>query len=309
MKIMGKIIGAALVLLGIGAIGNQITHHKPPVQAPTQQTSSTQSVATSEPAKKDLVLRDVKYGNDKRNTMNVFVPKGSNNKTPFVLFIHGGAWVSGDKNDMAIVQLALGGAGIASASINYRYASDTVHYPELMSDVNSAVNYIVDHGKDWNVNTNTIAISGISAGAHMALLYTYRYDTGNRINSVISLAGPTNLNDVDFLNGATLLKLIDGGNKLVGATYEFGKPVPKQFKDASPIQYVKNVPTLLVYGTKDIVVPYTQAELLANTLKKKGYIHDVMTIPGANHDLGLGNQATAKQIADKVVEWVKLYSK
>jgi hypothetical protein len=34
-----------------------------------------------------------------------------------------------------------------------------------------------------------------------------------------------------------------------------------------------------------------------------------MTIPGANHDVGLGNQATAKQIADKVVEWVKRYSK
>jgi hypothetical protein len=32
-----------------------------------------------------------------------------------------------------------------------------------------------------------------------------------------------------------------------------------------------------------------------------------MTIPNANHDLGLGNPATAKQIADRVVEWVKKY--
>jgi acetyl esterase/lipase len=296
------------VLVGIGAVGNQVAHHAP-VQAPTQQTPITQSGATSQPTKKDLVLRDVKYGTDKRNTMNVLVPKGSNDKTPFILFMHGGAWVTGDKNDVAIVQLALGSAGIASAAINYRYASDNVHYPELMSDVNSAVDYIVDHGKDWNINTNKMAIGGISAGAHMALLYGYHYDKGNHISSIISMAGPTDMTNVDFLNGATLLKLIDGGNKMVGATYEFGKPVPSQFKTASPIQYVKNVPTLIVHGTGDIVVPYAQAELLANTLKKKGYTYDLMTIPGANHDVGLGNQATAKQIADKVVEWVKRYSK
>jgi acetyl esterase/lipase len=306
---MGKIIGAVLILLGIGAIGNQVNHHQTPAQVPAQQTSNTQSTASSDPTKKDLVLRDVKYGDNDRNTMNIFIPKGSNNQTPFVLFMHGGAWVSGDKNDMAIVQLALGGAGIASASINYRYASNTAHYLELMSDVNSAVNYIVNHGKDWNVNTNKMAIGGISAGAHMALLYGYHYDKGNHISSIISMAGPTDLTNIDFLNGATLLKLIDGANKMVGATYEFGKPVPSQFKDASPIQNVKNVPTLIIHGTGDIVVPYAQAELLSDKLKQKSYTHDLMTIPGANHDLGLGNQATAKQIADKAVDWIKTYSK
>lgn len=309
MKTMFKIIGAALVILGIGAVGNQIAHQTP-AQTPTQQqTTTTQPVVNSEPTKKDLVLRDVKYGNDKRNTMNVLIPKGSKSDTPFILFMHGGAWVSGDKNDVAIVQLALGSAGIASASINYRYASNSVHYPELMSDVNSAVDYIVNHGKDWNVNTNKMAIGGISAGAHMALLYAYHYDSGNHISSVISMAGPVDLTNVDFLNGATLLKLIDGANKMVGAKYEVGKAVPSQFKDASPIQYVKNVPTLIIHGTGDMIVPYAQAELLSDALKQKSYTHDLMTIPGANHDLGLGNQTTAKQIADKVVAWVKMYRK
>lgn len=304
MKTMGKIIGGIIVLLGIGAIGNQL--HQPP-RPPTNQSAS--STSTQGNNNKEIVLRDVKYGNDTRNTMNILVPKGSNDKTPFILFMHGGAWVTGDKNDVAIVQLALGGAGIASAAINYRYASDSVHYPELMNDVNSAVNYIVDHGKDWNVDTNKVAIGGISAGAHMALLYGYQYDKGNHISSIISLAGPVDLTNVDFLNGATLLKLIDGANKMTGAKYEFGKPVPSQFKTASPIQYVKNVPTLIIHGTGDIVVPYAQAELLSDKLKQKSYIHDLMTIPNANHDLGLGNQATAKQIADRVVEWVKRYSK
>lgn len=312
MKTILKIIGVIIVILALGGIINSVKNKNPdprPVannQSQNQQSGSSQS-ATSEPTKKDLVLRDVKYGTDKRNTMNILVPKGSNNETPFILFMHGGAWVSGDKNDVAIVQLALSGAGIASASINYRYASDTVHYTELMSDVNKAVNYIVDNGKDWNVNTNKIAIGGISAGAHMALLYGYQYDSANHINSIISMAGPTDMTNVDFLNGATLLKLIDGANKMVGAKYELGKSVPSQFKDASPIQYVKNVPTLIIHGTGDMVVPYAQAELLSDRLKQKSYTHDLMTIPNANHDLGLGNPETAKQIADRVVEWVKKY--
>jgi acetyl esterase/lipase len=324
MKIIWKIFAGIGVLVVVGGIINTIKNqsgHQPATQQLTVQTddqSTTDQAESSESlktttntskTKSDLILRDVKYGTDKRNTMNVLVPKGSTGKTPFILFMHGGAWVSGDKNDVAIVQLALGGAGIASASINYRYASDSVHYPELMSDVNSAVDYIVAHGKDWNVNTNKMSIGGISAGAHMALLYAYHYDTGNHINSVISMAGPTDLTNVDFLNGATLLKLIDGANKMVGAKYEFGKPVPSQFKAASPIQYVKNIPTLIIHGTGDIVVPYAQAELLSDTLKQKSYTHDLMTIDGANHDLGLGNQATAKKIADRVVEWVKEYNK
>lgn len=304
---MKKIIGIIVIVLVLGGIINNAKNNspKPSDQINKEQSNSSSSAST----KNELIVRDVKYGPDKRNTMNVFVPKGANEKTPFVLFMHGGAWVSGDKNDVEVAQLALGGAGIASAAINYRYASDTVHYPQLMNDVKSAVDYITEHDSDWGIDVNKMTIGGISAGAHMALLYAYHYDSGNRINSVISLAGPVDMTNIDFLNGATLLKLIDGANKMVGANYEFGKPVPGKFKDASPIQYVKNVPTLIIHGTGDMVVPYAQAELLSDTLKQKRYIYDLMTIDGANHDLGLGNQATAKKIADKVVSWVKEYSK
>jgi acetyl esterase/lipase len=268
---MGKIIGVILVVLGIGALGNQLAQHQVPVKQRQEATSAnTQYTGSSVSTKKDLVLRDVRYGDNKRNTMNILIPKGSNNTTPFILFIHGGAWISGDKKDVAFIQSALSKSGIASAAINYRYASNSVHYLELMNDVDTAVNYIVDHGKDWNIYTEKIAIGGASAGAHMALLYGYRYDKGNRIGSIISMSGPTDITQVNFLDGATSLKLIDGVNKMTGATYQFGKSVPSQFKDASPIQYVKNVPTLIIHGTKDSVVPYAQSESLSNVLKQKG---------------------------------------
>lgn len=309
MKTMAKIIGAVLIILGLGAVGNQIAHKATPVH-PVQQTGQTQTVTqTNGKNNTEIKLLNVKYGTSSANTMNIYVPKGANSTTPFVLFIHGGAWTTGDKNDVAVVQLALGMKGIASAAMNYRFASKSVHYPELMDDVGTAVNYVSDHGKDWNINTNHMVIGGISAGAHMAMLYAYKYDTGSHISAVISLAGPSNLTDLVLLNNAAKINLIGGVNSLVGATYIAGKPLDAKFTTASPIDNIKNIPTLLIHGTGDMVVSYDQSVKMDAALGSAGVPHQLLSIPGANHDLGLANPATATKITNAVVNWVHTYNK
>lgn len=309
MKTMFKILGAAAVLIGLGIAGNQISHQTPKPVQPAGQVQQPTTTQTNGKNNTELILRDVSYGPDKRNTMNVFIPKGASSTTPFVLFMHGGAWVSGDKNDVAIVQLALGAQGIASASINYRYASKSVHYVELMNDVNLAVNYINDHGKDWNVDTSKIAIGGISAGGHMAMLYAYRYDTGNHINAVISMAGPSNIADTTVLDASVQNRLIGGVESMVGAKYTAGKTLDQKFADASPINFIKNVPTLLIHGTGDTVVNHAQSVTMDAKLASAGVPHKLMSIPNTNHDMGLGNPDTAKKIAEAVVNWIKKYEK
>ncbi len=308
MKTILKIFAGILIFIGISAIGKQIAHNTRPPQLVNQD----QKITTTQTAGKndtEIVLRDVKYGPDKQNTMNVYIPKGASSTTPFILFIHGGAWVSGDKNDVAIVQLALGKENIASASINYRFASETVHYPELMADVNRAVDYIVAHGKDWNVDTNKIAIGGISAGAHMSMLYAYAYDMGNHIDAVISLAGPSNIADYTILDASVKNKLIGGVNSMVGVDYVSGETLDQKFADASPINHIKNIPTLLVHGTGDTVVMYDQSVKMNTALANAGVPHQLLSIPGANHDLGLANPVTATQITNAVVSWIKKYEK
>ncbi len=309
MKTMFKILGAAAVLIGLGIAGNQISHQQPKSNQPAGQNQQASTTQTNGKNNTELVLRDMSYGPDKRNTMNIFIPKGATSTTPFVLFMHGGAWVSGDKNDVAIVQLALGAQGIASASINYRYASKSVHYAELMNDVNLAVNYINDHGKDWNLDTSKIAIGGISAGGHMAMLYAYRYDTGNHINAVISMAGPSNIADTAVLDASVQNRLIGGVESMVGAKYTAGKTLDQKFADASPINFIKNVPTLLIHGTGDTVVAHAQSVTMDAKLASAGVPHKLMSIPNTNHDMGLGNPDTAKKIAEAVVSWVKKYEK
>ncbi len=309
MKTMGKIIGAVLIILGIGAVGNQIAHKqiKPAQQQQTAQTQTT--TQTNGKNNSEIKVTNASYGTNTRNTLNVVIPKGATSTTPFVLFIHGGAWIMGDKNDIAVVQGTMASKGIASATMNYRYASSSVHYPQLMNDVNSAVNYIVEHGKDWNVDTSKIAIAGISAGAHMSMLYAYAYDTGNHIDAVISMAGPSDITDTEFLDMAARAKLLNGAEVMVGAKYTTGKPLDPKFADSSPIKHLKNVPTLLIHGTKDTIVPYDQSVRLSTALKAAGIPHLLMPIAGANHDLGLGNTITAGKELDQIVSWVRKYEK
>lgn len=213
----------------------------------------------------------------------------------------------GDKNDLALIQLALATKGIASASMNYRYASDTVAYDQLMRDVDTAVEFIVAQGTSWKIDTQNIAIGGASAGAHMALLYAYKYDTRDRISAVISLAGPTDLSSTELLDKVTTAKLIEGVNHMVGVDYVAGTSLDPVFNTVSPIGYVKNIPSLLVHGTKDSIVPYNQATQLVAVLKEKNIAHKLLTINGANHDLGVSNPNNIKKIIDAMAHWIKTY--
>lgn len=294
---MKKIVGGIIVILLVSGVINNLSHQQPTTQQSTPK------------AKNELPEKTLSaiYGSDSRNTITIVLPKNRNEQTPFILFMHGGAWTSGDKKDVAIIQTILSQQGIASATINYRYVSKTVHYKELMDDVNDAVLYIENNMTAWNIGKKKISIGGISAGGHMALLYAYAYDTENNISSIISMAGPTDLSATDMLDTAAKNNMIGFVNALVGDTYIKGMAVSEVFKDASPLSHVKNVPTLLIHGNKDTIVLYNQSVKLNEALGNKNIPHKLLTIEGANHDLGLANPRNATRIAQEVTTWIQQY--
>ncbi len=300
---MRKIILGVVLLLLVGGIVNNLSHKETGIQksVPATQVPSTKS---NLPEK----TLSGSYDKDPRNTITIVLPKNRDEKTPFILFLHGGAWTSGDKKDVAVIQMILSQQGIASAAINYRYASKTVHYKELMTDVDSAVTYIENNMDTWNIGKKKITIGGISAGAHMSLLYAYGYDISNSINAVISMAGPTDLSATDMLDAATKNRMIGFVNWLVDDIYTQGMPVSTKFKNASPLTYVKSTPTLIIHGSKDSVVLYNQSVKLDDLLESKRIPHKLVTIDGANHDLGLASPRNATRIAQEVTNWIREYS-
>jgi acetyl esterase/lipase len=267
--------------------------------------SDTTKPGTTYPQEKIL---DVAYGSAPRQKMDVYLAAGHDTTTPFILFIHGGGWTAGNKEDMRGFQDFFLPKGFSSASMSYHYVSGTVHNDQLMADVEAALDYITAQ-PGWHSRKTKFIICGGSAGAHMSLLYGYKYDPQNRISGIISMAGPAKLDQVAFLEYAKSIGLIGVVNSLAGATYKTGQPVDPKFSEVSPINYVKNVPTLLIHGTADNIVPYEQATLLEAGLKAKSVPNKLITLTGAGHDLGAGNPLNALLVSNEISAWVTKYGK
>ncbi len=254
--------------------------------------------------------RDVKYGSDARNVMDIYLPANRNASTPFVLLIHGGSWIGGSKNDLNGVQDTLLRHGIASASISYRYVSSTVHCQELMSDVGGALNYCINNYDSLKIRNNKFILLGLSAGAHMSLLYGYAHDNAKKVSGIVSLCGPTDLTDTKNLDTLTDANLKTAVQDLAGVPFTIGQPLPIEYQAISPIHHVKNVPTLMVYGTMDNLVLYnSHAVTLDAKLTSLNYTHKLVTMTGAGHDLGLANPVNMQLILSESLNWIKTYSK
>jgi acetyl esterase/lipase len=269
----------------------------------------TKSETPAPPATQEAKMLNISYGADARNKMDVYLPKDRNSATPFVILIHGGGWTTGDKADMRGFQDLLLARGFASMSMSYRFVNATVHYEELMQDVNRAINYCLDKSGEWNIRNTKLIIAGASAGAHMALLYGYKYDGGGKISGIVSMCGPTDLTDPVMLNYAASIGLSGVINALAGATYVSGQPLDAKFAAASPLKQAKNIPTLMFHGTADLTVPYSQAVLLNNHLTQLNYNHKLVTITGAGHDLGINVPANLILIEGEFRNWIETYSR
>src|SRR5688500_17783902 len=89
----------------------------------------------------EIKLENVSYGAHNRMVMDVFLPANRNNHTPFVILIHGGGWIAGDKSWMSDIQGYLLRKGIATANINYRYADSIFNYKNLLTDIEASITF------------------------------------------------------------------------------------------------------------------------------------------------------------------------
>lgn len=250
---------------------------------------------------------NLSYGSDPRNKLDIFLPAERDTTTPFILLIHGGAWLAGDKNDLRAFQESLLVKGIASASINYRYVSSSVHYPQLMEDVGKALTYCRSKAGEWKIRSTRYLVGGASAGGHMSLLYGYKHNEDNLLAGIVSVCGPTDMTDTGWLDVITPLGLKDAVEKMTGSPYV--KPLDSNYVWSSPLHYLRDVPTLMIHGTHDVVVFYSQAERLEEELVAAGIPHKLLTVENAGHDLNMGTAAGLKRVTDEIAGWVMTYGK
>ena len=228
-------------------------------------------------------ISNVSYGNDPKEKMDLYLPEGRNTiNTKVIILIHGGGWTDGDKDDfaeyIAVLQQRL--PDYAIVNINYRLvASGSNLFPAQENDIKAAVGFIVSKAPEYKISQK-IVLLGASAGAHLALLYGYKYTIPVIIKAIVSFFGPTDL--VDLYNHPPnplvplLLKTVTGSTPTSN---------PDIYAQSSPINFVtiKSPPTLLLHGGADNVVSLSQSSLLQTKLQQTGIINQLVIYPTEGH--------------------------
>ena len=118
-----------------------------------------------------LIYNNIRYtysGPDKQNVLDVYAPATGNNH-PIVLYVHGGGWLGGTKAQLESKPDFFVGNDYVLVSINYRLSPEFKH-PAHVQDVASAIAWVYNNAAQFGGDPERIAISGHSAGAHLAAL-------------------------------------------------------------------------------------------------------------------------------------------
>jgi hypothetical protein len=123
--------------------------------------------------------RNISYSTNDRNNFDIFLPNSSE-ATGLIIYIHGGGFVSGDKQSAYDRQAEIREylqQGIAYATINYRYLERNPQgLLASLNDAKRALQFMRYHANSLNINKSDIVVYGDSAGAGMALWLALRDD-------------------------------------------------------------------------------------------------------------------------------------
>ena len=244
---------------------------------------SNEPVTIDETSSVSLTYKEtlnVSYGPDPNQVYDIYLPENRNSLTKVMILIHGGGWTSGDKADMNTIKDLYRQSlpDIAIVNINYRLSDENNQaYPMQINDITSIVNHLKSNIESYVVSAN-FGFVGISAGGHLALLWSYTYDTDNNVKMVSSIVGPTNFKDPAYLNNNNPLL------QLLLDTYGISTN-PEFLEEISPLYQATthSPPTILFYGGQDPLIPATQGAGLRDQLNLLGVVNEFTLYPNAGH--------------------------
>jgi acetyl esterase/lipase len=240
---------------------------------------------------KDLVFA---RENAKDLLLDLYVPEG-NNVPPLVVWVHGGAWKLGNKNNPRDA-LKLLDHGFAIASINYRLSHEAT-FPAQIIDCKAALRWLRANQDKYNYNADKIGAFGSSAGGHLVALMgasaqVRDWDLGDnlehssQVQAVCNWYGPTDFLKMDDVPGRMVHLAPDSPeSQLIGGDI---REQPEKVKAANPITYVSagTPPFLIMHGTADLTVIPAQSVLLKEALQKLDVPHELVLLEGAGHGGG-----------------------
>jgi acetyl esterase/lipase len=274
---------------------------------------SRAALAQLSPTHGDLVYATV-VGSDRQPLdlhLDLYLPPVSAQPRPVVLWIHGGGWVGGSKFPCPAAPLSL--SGYAVASVQYRLSGEAT-WPAQIHDCKAAVRWLRAHAAEFGLDPDRMGAFGSSAGGHLsAFLGTSgglrdvrvgdfaidlegqvgdHLDRSSRVQAVVDFFGPT-----DPLSMSLFPSGLDHDDALSPESLLIGGPIqdlPEVANSVDPALWLSpdDAPMLIVHGSADNSVPYTQSEALwRRATEEHGLPFELVAIPDAGHGgPGFSNQ-------------------
>jgi acetyl esterase/lipase len=237
--------------------------------------------------------------------LDVWAPQPTAEPARIIVWIHGGAWLSGARGRLPDTFPGLFSqcteAGFAVLALDYRLSAEAL-FPAQLDDVAAGLRWVVEHAAEIGADADRLAVWGESAGGHLAALLALTTPPG-LVKCAVPMYPPTDLETMRKQSLATAKdpSIYPPIAESPEALLIGGPPdeVPERARAASPISYVHAgaPPMLLLHGTEDRVVPYAQSVEFAARLAELGVDVTLAPVPGADHVFA-GDPNPPRLIAD-----------
>jgi acetyl esterase/lipase len=239
------------------------------------------------------VHRDVTYAtvDGKALALDIHMPTGVSNP-PLLVWVHGGMWRVGNKNQVPPVFVQ---NGFAVASLDFRQSTEA-RFPAMVHDIKGAIRFLRAHAREYGYRTDRIAIGGTSSGGHLAALVGVtnghhelegtvggNAEQSSAVQAVVSYYGASNLQTIlaqstPFGLGVREPALRD----LLGALPD---AAPTLAALGSPVLHTGagDPPLLLLHGDQDPQMPINQAHELQGAYEAHGLDVTLDVVHGAAH--------------------------
>jgi acetyl esterase/lipase len=263
----------ALVVLGTGlaVLGTSLIACAPAADDPPAKIRTKFNVPYAKPNGSELLL-------------DAYYPS-SDGLFPAVLVVHGGAWRTGNKLQLALAARRFADAGMAAFAVNYRLAPEH-KWPAQIHDCKAAVRWIRAHAGEFQVDPTRVGAYGYSAGGHLVAMLG-ACDATAKLEGEAEPASPSTRVQAVAAGGAPCdfrgfppdLRML--GYWLGGTRAE----APDAYRTASPVEYVSpdDPPMFFFHGSADELVKLDTPKAMVDALREAKVESELLVIDGATH--------------------------
>ncbi len=251
-----------------------------PLLAPGQESARDWAalIGNRYTLRRDIVYRKV---NGFEAKLDVYLPLNDKSPRTTMLYIHGGGWSTGSKEQYLLFFLPYIQMGMKVISVGYRLAG-VAPAPAAVEDARCAFRWLYQNAAQFGFDSRRIVVSGGSAGGHLALLTAIMepsagFDTGcpegepMRAAAVVNFYGPVDL--TESYEKERKPAWLGGEGKLDLA------------RRLSPVTYVRPglPPILTIHGDADKIVPLAPTVAFHQALERAKVPNRLVVIPGGAH--------------------------